>query len=372
VGEAFLLIFIDPLMKDSYNVIGMMSGTALDGLDIACCNLTQSDGDWAFELLVAESIGYSKEWHNKLKDAIHSNIDAIDPLHQLYGKWLGEEAKKFIDKHGIDVDFIASHGHTIFHQPEDGITVQIGSGQQIANITGKKVICDFRKLDVSLGGQGAPLVPIGDELLFSDYLACINMGGIANISYKINGERIAFDTGMANMLLNYLTLQIGKPYDESGLLAKSGKVDSYLLEELNNLDYHKLPYPKSTGYEWFLSDVQRVVDNSDISIIDKLATSVEHEAMQLGYVLDQFASEQGEVLVTGGGAFNAYFIERLKYYTPGNLKIVVPDKDVIEYKEAIVFALIGVLRLHNEVNTLKSVTGASLDSSGGEIFEPMI
>ena len=358
-------------MEDSYNVLGMMSGTSLDGLDLACCRLKNINGQWQYELLATDSISYSEDWHQRLKDAIHSDIDEIDPLHQEYGIWLGEKAKQFLANHNLEVDFIASHGHTVFHQPEEGVTVQIGSGQQIANVTGRQVICDFRKMDVSLGGQGAPLVPIGDELLFGEYSACINMGGIANVSFRHDGKRVAFDVGMANMLLNYLTLQLGKPYDESGLMARGGKVDNELLEALNDLEYHKLPYPKSTGYEWFLSDVQKVIDKSNISVIDKLATSVEHEAVQVGLVLEQDLSESGDVLVTGGGAFNAYYIERLKSYTPGHLKIIVPKKEIIEFKEAIVFALMGVLRLRNETNCLKSVTGADHDSSGGDIFMPL-
>jgi anhydro-N-acetylmuramic acid kinase len=357
-------------MDNSFIVLGMMSGTSLDGLDMACCRLVESNGQWQHELIAAESRSYTEDWHQKLKVAIHSNIDEIDPLHQEYGIWLGEQAKQFLAKHDLAVDFIASHGHTVFHQPEEGVTVQIGSGQQISNITRKQVVCDFRSRDVSLGGQGAPLVPIGDELLFAEYSACINMGGIANISFRHDSERVAFDVGMANMLLNYLTIQIGKPYDDSGLIARSGKVDSDLLKELNDLEYHKLPYPKSTGYEWFLSDVQKVIDRSQISVIDKLATSVEHEAMQIGLVMEQYVSEPGEVIVTGGGALNAYFIERLGSFTPSHLKIVVPDKELIEFKEAIVFAFMGVLRLRNEVNCLKSVTGATQDSSGGELFEP--
>jgi len=359
-------------MKNSYIVVGMMSGTSLDGLDMACCEFVKDESKWTYELLATDSIHYNSDCYHKLKEAIHLPKADIDSLDQLYGKWLGERVNEFIHNHKLEVDAIASHGHTVFHQPAVGITVQVGSGQQIANITGKKVICDFRKRDVSLGGQGAPLVPIGDELLFGHYAACLNMGGIANISYNLMGDRIAFDIVMANMLLNYLSEQLNKPYDESGLIARSGTVNKDLLEALNNLAYYKLPYPKSTGYEWFLSEVKPIIDNSDISIKDKLATSVEHEAKQIGNVLQQHIEVTGDVLVTGGGAFNTFFIDRLKSYTPAHLNIIVPDNQLILFKEALVFAFLGVLRLRQEKNCLRTVTGASCDSCGGDVFIPIL
>jgi len=356
--------------KSSYNVIGLMSGTSLDGLDMAYCQFNKVGSKWEYSLLHAESLDYDVEWQNTLKNAINLTDEELDSLDNYYGKWLGAKTSRFIQEYSLSVDLIASHGHTVFHQPADGITLQIGSGQEIANTTNKMVICDFRKLDVSLNGQGAPLVPIGDELLFGQYLACVNLGGIANISFMVGNNRVAFDIGMANMQLNYIVNQRGHRFDEAGMLARSGSVDMELLNQLNDLEYYHLPYPKSIGYEWFLLEVKPIVDGSSVSVEDKLATSVEHEAQQLGMVMTQNLIGPGEILITGGGAFNEYLVERIKYYTPDKIKILVPDKPLVEFKEAIVFALMGVLRLRNEDNCLKSVTGASRNSSGGVVFEP--
>jgi anhydro-N-acetylmuramic acid kinase len=371
--EIFLSLSLDHflifMVKESYNAIGLMSGTSLDGLDMAYCRISKTDGLWQFDLLSSDSIRYNSEWVRSLKNAIQLSKKELLILDDKYGKWVGDKTKKFIELHNLSVDIIASHGHTVFHQPEKGITLQIGSGQQIANITGKKVVCDFRKMDVSLGGQGAPLVPIGDEQLFGHYVACLNLGGIANVSFRANSQRVAFDIGMANMLLNHLANQMEMQYDKFGLLARSGEVDKVLLDKLNNLEYYQLPYPKSLGYEWFLSDVLPLFEACDATVVDQLATAVEHETVQIGKVFIDLITEEGEVLVTGGGAFNDFFIERLKYHTPEHLQVVVPDRKLVDFKEAIVFAFMGVLRLRNEDNCLKSVTGASENCCGGDVFE---
>ncbi|RLD24293.1 MAG: anhydro-N-acetylmuramic acid kinase [Bacteroidetes bacterium] len=357
--------------KKQYNVIGLMSGTSLDGLDMAYCRFEKEEGKWQFELLDSGSVGYDDYWFPTLKNAIDLSKNELLLLDNKYGKWLGEETSKFIKKNSLSVDLIASHGHTVYHQPDKGITLQIGSGQELANLTGTKVVCNFREKDVTLGGQGAPLVPIGDEQLFGQYAACLNLGGIANVSFRKNNERVAFDIGMANMLLNHLANQLDKPYDKSGLLARSGKVNQPLLEKLNKLSFYQLPSPKSLGYEWFLSDVLPLFEESEASVVDQLATAVEHETFQIGKVFTESIQERGEILVTGGGGFNDYFIERLKYYTPKQLQVIVPDKILVDFKEAIVFAFMGVLRLRNEDNCLKSVTGASQNCSGGDVFEPL-
>jgi len=347
-----------------------MSGTSLDGLDIAYCRFTCNDGAWNFKIITFESIDYNDEWRENLSDAINYNQEQLEALDITYGKWLGERTKDFMVRHNIKVDIIASHGHTIFHQPEKGITLQIGNGQEIANITGTNVVYNFRKLDVELGGQGAPLVPIGDEHLFGKYTACLNLGGIANVSFRKNDKRVAFDIGMANMPLNYLANQLDMPYDDSGQMAKSGKVNQDLMDRLNALEYYKLPYPKSLGYEWFLSEVKPLIDNSDISVEHKLATIVEHEVIQIAKSFTNNVVLAGEVLVAGGGVLNTYFIERLTYHTPDHLQIVIPVEEIINFKEALVFGLMGILRIRDEINCMSSVTGASSDSSGGIIVEP--
>ncbi len=355
---------------NSYKVIGLMSGTSLDGLDLAYCHFYHSEGVWKFELVKSKTVSYTQSWEQKLQGAINISSEELLSLDVAYGKFLGAQANEFIKANKLEVDFIASHGHTVFHQPEKGFTLQIGSGQEIAIATGKKVISDFRIKDVAFGGQGAPLVPIGDQLLFGEYIACLNLGGIANISFEAGGKRVAFDIGMANMLLNFLANKLGKTYDASGLIARSGKVDRSLLAQLNSFPYFNQPYPKSLGYEWFLSEVQPIIEASAISIKDKLCTAVEHEAIQIGKVLKKEITEKGEVLITGGGAFNKLMVERIRDYTPSNLKIIIPDEATIDFKEAIIFAFMGVLRERDEPNCLKSVTGASANVSGGEMFYP--
>jgi len=358
------------MKKVTYKVIGLMSGTSLDGLDMAYCHFHRHFDSWSYELVQSKSVKYSSEWEQKLKDGINISAERLLELNLEYGKFLGNQAKEFINTYDLEVDFIASHGHTVFHQPEKGLTYQIGSGQEMAIESGVKVICDFRRKDVAFGGQGAPLVPIGDYFLFGQYVACLNLGGIANISFQVDNKSVAFDIGMANMLLNYLANQMDKPYDESGLIARSGKVDKPLLDTLNALKYFNLSYPKSLGYEWFLSEVLPIINSSDISVEDKMCTAVEHEAMQIGHVLRKEFDKIGDVLITGGGAFNKFLVERIKSHTPAQFKIVIPDAETIDNKEAIIFAFMGVLKDREEINCLASVTGALQDSCGGEIFYP--
>lgn len=356
--------------KETYKILGLMSGTSLDGLDMAYCHFYYNQDSWKFDLIQSKSVSYSDDWERKLKNAIHTSAEEILELDIEYGRYLGKLSAEFINENGLEVDFIASHGHTIFHQPEKGFTLQIGNGQEIAIATSLKVICDFRKKDVAFGGQGAPLVPIGDKLLYGNYIACLNLGGIANISFEANNQRVAFDIGMANMLLNYLANKVGKAYDKSGLIAASGNIDSTLLKKLNGLTYFELPYPKSLGYEWFLSDVLPLIESSELSIEDKLATAVEHEAIQIGKVLQKYISAKGDVLISGGGAFNDFMIERIKFYSPKHLNIIIPNNNTIDFKEAIIFAFMGVLNQRGEVNCMKSVTGTSIDVCGGQVYFP--
>jgi len=347
-----------------------MSGTSLDGLDMAYCHFYHQNNQWNFELVQSRSIAYSAELANKLKNSVSLTVEELLQFDVEYGTYLGNQVKVFINEHSLEVDFIASHGHTVFHQPQKGFTLQIGSGQALAITAQTKVISDFRKKDVAFGGQGAPLVPVGDQLLFGDYVACLNLGGIANMSFNAGGKRVAFDIGMANMLLNHLANKKGLSYDESGEIAASGKVDNKLLNQLNSLSYFDLPYPKSLGYEWFLSDVLPIIENSKLSVEDKMATSVEHEVVQICKVLENDVNDSGDILITGGGAFNTLFINRMIALCPKEFNIIIPDAKTIEFKEAIAFGLMGVLREREEANCLKSVTGASIDVSGGEVFLP--
>ncbi len=290
-----------------HRVIGLMSGTSLDGLDIVYCHIWKKQQQWQFEIVKSHSISYSEKLKTTLKNAINLQAAELLMLHNWYGTWLGKQTKEFIQKFKLDVDVISSHGHTVHHLPLSGLTYQIGSGQHIANEVQHLVICDFRTNDVALGGQGAPLVPIGDLLLFDKYDFCLNLGGISNISFQHKNQRIAFDIGLANMILNYYTQKEGIPYDDGGKIAKEGKLIKSLLEALNELEYYELPFPKSTGYEWFQKEVIPIIEKHPDTLENLLHTAVHHICEKIAEVIHKYATKKNSsLLVTGGGALNSF------------------------------------------------------------------
>ena len=350
-----------------YNVLGIMSGSSLDGVDLAFCEFTTDDnGTWKFEIIKAETLAYENFWITILKDLPFSSGKDLVKYDIKYGKYLAGKITSFLSKHKLTPDFIASHGHTIFHRPADGYTFQLGNGQALASATGLTVISDFRTKDIQHGGQGAPLVPVGDELLFNEYDACLNLGGIANISFTENHQRKAFDICPANQLLNHLASQMKIDYDEDGNLAKSGEVNNKLFDLLNADNYYDKNYPKSLGNEYVRDHFIPLLDGTRISLIDKLATVVEHIAFQIG--ISTVHLQEGKILVTGGGTHNSYLMDRLGKLT--KQKFVIPNEQLIDFKEALIFAFMGVLRMRNEINCIASVTGAIKDCSGGVIFYP--
>ena len=355
------------MFKESYHVIGVMSGTSLDGIDLAHLYFSNKNGNWTYKIGICQTIPYNSEWLNKLKITVHFSYKELEKLNQDYTKYVGKIIKQFIEiNHFKEIDAVCSHGHTILHQPQKGITLQIGNLPEIAKIIGEKVVCDFRVQDVKLGGQGAPLVPIGDRLLFSDYDFCLNLGGFSNISFEENGERKAFDISPVNTVLNYYANQLGFDYDDKGEIARSGKVNQALLVELNSIDFYKKKYPKSLGIEFVNSTIIPLINCFSISIEDKLHTFVEHIAIQIAMALSK---KDGKMLVTGGGAYHLFLLERMKDYLP-TMEIIVPDAKTLEFKEALIFGLLGVLRLRNEINVLSSVTGAKNDHCSGMVYKP--
>ncbi len=348
--------------NQSFYAIGLMSGTSLDGLDICYSKFIRNDSKWTFEILKCETIPYSFDWENNLKNAIHLSSEKLLELNSEYGFYLGEETQEFILENKITkLDLIASHGHTVFHQPKNKFTLQIGDGRAIKIKTNKTVVYDFRSQDVLLEGNGAPLVPIGDELLFSEFYACLNLGGFSNISLKRDGKRIAFDICPVNIILNDLALKLGKKYDENGDLARSGIIDYELLNELNQLKFYQENAPKSLGIEWINEQVLPLIKNQKSE--DLLATFTEHSAIQIAKIFDEF--EIKNVLITGGGTYNSYLIEKIKAKT--KTEINIPSKEIIEYKEALIFAFMGVLRSLGLNNVLSSATGSLRDHSSGLI-----
>jgi anhydro-N-acetylmuramic acid kinase len=350
-----------------YKVIGLMSGTSLDGLDIAYCHFLFENNKWTFVIKEAQTIEYNKEIRENLLRAENTNSEDFVRIDKEFGHFLGEKTKNFIEKHSIEVDFISSHGQTIFHQPNILLTTQIGDINAIAAQTGIKTIGDFRRKDVALKGQGAPLVPIGDRFLFAEYPYCLNLGGFSNISYEEynkdteNSQRIAYDICPVNIVLNHLANKEGLDYDKDGALSRLGKSNNELLNKLNEIEFYTLTQKKSLGKEWVKENIFPVLEDSNLSTKDMMATFVEH-------ITDQLAKNiKGKILITGGGVYNKYLIERLKHKL--NYQIHIPNEIIINYKEALIFAFLGVLRERKEINVLASVTGAERDSCSGHIVE---
>ena len=352
--------------KNSYHVLGLMSGTSLDGLDIAYTSIAYKN-KWKAKIIAGTTIKYTAAWKKKLGTAHLLGGEELLALHAAYGKFIGEQCMDFIRQNKIQqLDLIASHGHTVFHQPHNGFTFQLGDGNTIHRITGIPVVYDFRSLDVTLGGQGAPLVPIGDHYLFSGYDVCLNLGGIANLSMETKGVRKAFDICFANMGLNHLVNKINKQYDRGGAIAAKGKVDKKLVQQLRAVYQPLRKTRPSLGREGFEKEIQPLLDNDSISLQDRLRTFCESIAEEIARAVPP-SDHVLKLIATGGGAYNTFFINVLADKLKGKAKVIVPDQKIIEFKEALVFALLGVLRLRHEVNALKSVTGAIRDSSGGLI-----
>jgi anhydro-N-acetylmuramic acid kinase len=344
--------------------IGIMSGTSLDGVDLACCEFEQTGETWNFKIIAAETFAYSAEWKQRLATASGQTGLELASTNNFLGRYFGEMAREFIRKHNFAPDFIASHGHTIFHLPNKGLTLQIGSGAEIAAQTGLTTVCDFRTSDVALGGQGAPLVPVGDKLLFSEFQFCLNLGGFANISFDESGQRIAFDICPLNTVLNFLANKINLDFDKDGLVASGGNVNTTLLTALNEIPFYSAKPPKSLGREWLETSFLPVLNSFDLDIPDKMRTVAEHFALQIAAVAKDQPS--GKMLITGGGAFNRFLVERISYHSAH--QIVIPDPLIVNFKEALIFAFLGVLRLKGIPNCLSSVTGASHDNVGGVVY----
>lgn len=346
-----------------------MSGSSLDGLDIAFVEFLENAGKWSYEILAAYCYEYPEEWVKKLKNATELSARDYMLLHTAYGHYLGEEVNRFIAVNNLQykVGLVASHGHTTFHEPANKMTGQIGDGAAIAATTQLPVVSDLRAIDVAFGGQGAPIVPIGEKLLLGDYDYFLNIGGIANIS--VNAENyIAYDICAANRVLNMLAQEADKEYDAGGKMARSGNVIDDLLTELSGLEYYQQPYPKSLANSFGIDVVYPIVKKYKASINDLLRTYTEHVAQQISGAIEKSDVEK-KLLATGGGALNTFLIERLQYFLQEkNVIVVVPDENLVNYKEALIMALIGVLRWREEYNVINSVTGATRASIGGALW----
>ncbi|HVI45511.1 MAG TPA: anhydro-N-acetylmuramic acid kinase [Chitinophaga sp.] len=358
-----------------YNVIGTMSGSSLDGLDIVFAELTEIRGQWSYVIKASESLPYEQEWVESLASATSLSAQDYLLLHTAYGHYSGRRIAAFIEKNQLDhkVHFIASHGHTTFHLPASRTTAQLGDGAAIATETGLPVITDLRAVDVALGGQGAPIVPIGEKYLFSGYQYWLNLGGIANISAQLPGGFTAFDICACNRVLNELAAALNKPYDDGGALAAGGVADTALLEQLNALPYYSQSWPKSLANDFGTGTVLPMIAALRLSVQGKLRTYTEHIAAQIANAVAALRQQQPEgpakMLITGGGAFNTFMVSRIReLLAPMGIEAEVPDEQTVGFKEALVMALIGALRWRQESNVLSSVTGASRDSINGALW----
>ena len=349
----------------TYRSIGLMSGTSVDGLDVCSATFTKENGQWHYKIDCAKGYEYPQELKRKLGQEVQK-MSALEfvAFHSAYGRFLGERVNDFMAEFGIRPDIIASHGSTVFHEPDKKIMFQIGDGAAIAAVTKIPTVSDFRRLDIMLGGQGAPLVPIGDNLLFGEYDYCLNIGGFDNVSFREGDRRIAFDISPVNYVINRFTRHVlGLEMDRDGAIAAKGQVHQDLLDQLNALDYYAKPWPKSLGREWVEKNVFPLLDAASLGLEDTLRTYYEHCAVQLARVTTPGKS----LLVTGGGAYNKFLIERMRALS--GCRIVIPEPAIIEYKEALIFAFLGVLYMADEVSCLSSVTGAERDNIGGMLFK---
>ncbi len=366
-----------------YRVIGLMSGSSLDGLDICYAHLQEISGKWNYEIVHANCYPYSSEWQKRLSNATQLSARDYLLLHSDYGHYIGKEVNRFISEKKIEyqVQLIGSHGHTTFHMPPQKMTAQLGDGAAIAAETGINTVTDLRALDVALNGQGAPIVPIGERLLLPGFDYFLNLGGIANLSANITGldnlpSKIAFDVSPANRVLNLLVAQDGDEFDEGGRKASQGNVDQKLLDQLNSYDYYEQPFPKSLANDFGTEIIYPAIKNSGLEVRDALRTMVEHIVFQIKQSIDKVrkiqnagSDVQSNLLITGGGAFNDFVVERLRQELQSiNVEVVVAEKNLVQYKEALIMGLIGVLRWREENNLLGSVTGARRDSIGGAVW----
>lgn len=356
----------------TYKAIGIMSGSSTDGLDLAYVEFEENQNKWNYEILYAECFPYTSSWKEKLQHAAHLSAKEYFHLNFLFGKYVADIIQSFIEKNNLDykAQLIGFHGHTVFHEPANGISIQLGEGAVIAAETGINTISELRSLDVALGGQGAPIVPLGEKMLFPEYSFFLNIGGIANISFhdNDNNKAVAFDVCPANRILDLLAAETGKTFDENGKSSSLGKVNEDLLRKLNALDYYKKVYPKSLSNQFGIEMILPLINSFNISNVDKLRTFTEHVCDQIISAIHSCTSEttNKKIFVTGGGAYNIFLTETLKIKLASfSMELIEPGNTIIEFKEALIMAFLAVLRWREESTTLPSVTGASRAGIGG-------
>ncbi len=363
------------MKNNTYKVIGLMSGSSLDGLDMVCAEYTIVDGNINWKILAAETAEYDPKWYLRLKALDKQYALPFVQTHTYFGHYMGDLVNEFIQKYDLDADFIASHGHTIFHYPHKLMSIQIGDGAALAVKTGLPVICDFRTTDIALEGEGAPLAPLADKWLFDGYDFYLNLGGIANIGCFTGEKYVAFDVGPCNQVLNRLAKELDQPFDDKGELARSGKPVPEVLDILTRFKFFKAPYPKSLNNQWIRKRILPIYFQEEAPWEDMLYTATKHTAAQIGRAISEIVQREGldkesyTLLATGGGVFNTFLMESIQASCKEKVTFEVPEQDIVNFKEALLIGLLGVLRLNNEPNSMKTVTNAKMDSIGGAIYQ---
>lgn len=356
-------------MEKTYRVVGIMSGSSMDGIDLALCSFTGHDRQWSYQLLDAVTVHMEEKWRVRLSQLQYQHAQVYVKTDVFFGRYLGELVKEFLEDAGTTADFVASHGHTVFHDPDGWVTAQIGCGQTLSATCGLPVVNDFRRYDVANGGQGAPLVGLGDEILFPDADCCLNLGGFSNISCHSGDKKLAYDISPCNIILNRLAREKGLAYDDGGAIAAEGEIIYPLLNRLDSIPYYSQSGPKSLSREWINREFwHHVRDFDDERLEDRMKTLVAHIGNQIGKNIEALSDGNGtgkKVLVTGGGALNETLLDHIRAATDADIE--VPDAGLLHFKEALIFGLLGVLRIENTFNTASAYTGAKRDSIGGAL-----
>ena len=346
-------------------ILGIMSGSSLDGLDLAIVRFTDL-GSYEWKLETCKHIPFNQKLEHRLRQASHCSGRELWQLHVDFGRFIGQEANILIEAYGQEVDFIASHGHTVFHEPNNHMTCQIGDGASIARTAQVKTICDFRSTDVAHGGQGAPLAPLADKLLFTEYFAFLNLGGIANCSVISEEKIIGFDICPANQILNTIAIEMGFKYDDKGKIARSGSMNQILFDQLNRWsEKHDQSSISNNDIEQYLLPI--IKSDTQTSTEDKLHTATKYIAQRITNVFEQLNIQQ--VFCTGGGTYNEYLLSLLNM-NPSDIEFTPADKEIIDYKEAILMALAGLRRQQDLPIFFHTVTGSTKNVSGGCIYLP--
>ena len=359
-------------MMRSYLGIGLMSGTSMDGLDIACCRFEENEDHYGFELVASQQVDFPEIWKSRLLNLPAQTAEVYAKTHVYFGHWLGQTVREFIHQHQLKPDFVAAHGQTIFHQPEKNFTAQIGDGETLASYLECPIVSNFRNKDVALGGQGAPLVPLGEKYLFPHQRLFLNLGGFSNLTY----ETLAFDISPCNIVLNALAGRIDHDpplaYDPEGAIAASGTSDTALLRALNQLPYFQKKPPKSLGWEWVEAQVLPLLAATDRPVADLLHTYCLHIAAQIGIAADHVTASGQEILITGGGRHNRFLMQQIaQQLAARNIGIdTQATPSLIDYKEAIIFAFLGLRVLTGKTTALHTVTGAPFDNLSGAVHLP--